>query len=69
MKVQVLRSAMEDLARGRKFYDYQEAAFGHFSRTSYLGNSGASTWHRTKERLSITEFGLDDFAMSRLAGS
>jgi len=30
MKVQVLRSAMEDLAAGRKFYDRQEAGVGDY---------------------------------------
>jgi plasmid stabilization system protein ParE len=30
MKIQVLRSAMEDLAAGRKFYDRQEAGVGDY---------------------------------------
>ena len=30
MKVQILRSAMEDLAAGRKFYDRQEAGVGDY---------------------------------------
>jgi len=30
MKVQVLRSAIEDLAAGRKFYDRQEAGVGDY---------------------------------------
>jgi plasmid stabilization system protein ParE len=30
MKVQVLRSAMEDLAAGRKFYDRQETGVGDY---------------------------------------
>jgi len=30
MKVQVLRSAIEDLATGRKFYDRQEAGIGDY---------------------------------------
>jgi len=30
MKVQVLRSAMEDMATGRKFYDHQEAGVGDY---------------------------------------
>jgi plasmid stabilization system protein ParE len=30
MKVQVLRSALEDLAAGRKFYDRQEAGVGDY---------------------------------------
>ncbi|WP_300486483.1 hypothetical protein [Methylobacter sp.] len=30
MKVQVLRSAIEDLAAGRKFYDRQETGVGDY---------------------------------------
>jgi len=30
MKVQVLRSAMEDMATGRRFYDQQEAGVGDY---------------------------------------
>lgn len=30
MKIQVLRSAMEDLAAGRKFYDRQETGVGDY---------------------------------------
>jgi len=30
MKVQVLRSAMEDMATGRKFYDRQDAGIGDY---------------------------------------
>jgi len=30
MKVQVLRSAMEDMATGRKFYDHQDAGVGDY---------------------------------------
>jgi len=30
MKIQVLRSAMEDLAAGRRFYDRQEASVGDY---------------------------------------
>ncbi|RIZ68892.1 MAG: type II toxin-antitoxin system RelE/ParE family toxin [Methylococcales bacterium] len=30
MKVQILRSAIEDLERGRKFYDFQEEGVGDY---------------------------------------
>lgn len=30
MKIQILRSAMEDLAAGRRFYDRQEAGVGDY---------------------------------------
>jgi hypothetical protein len=30
MKIQILRSAMQDLAVGRKFYDRQEAGIGDY---------------------------------------
>jgi len=39
MKVQVLRSAIEGLAAGRKFYDRQEAGVGdYFFRQSFCRN-------------------------------
>ncbi len=36
MKVQVLRSAMEDLAAGRKFYDRQEPGVGDYFFDSFF---------------------------------
>jgi hypothetical protein len=35
MKVRVLRSAIEDLGRARKFYDYQEAGIGDYFLTAF----------------------------------
>jgi hypothetical protein len=38
MKVKVLRSAIEDLAAGRKFYDSQEAGVGDYFFDSLLAS-------------------------------